>query len=156
MVMSELPEKLIRRRDFLGLAAISTFAIATAAACFGALRLVVPKVFSEPPNNYKIGEPEGLPLGEVKVPTGKNVYVFHDEHGYYAISAKCTHLGCIITHTPEGFVCPCHGSRFTLDGHVISGSASKTLDWFAMSLAPDGQLVVDEGEKVKAGTFFVV
>jgi len=154
--MSELLEKPIKRRDFLGQAAIGTFLVATAAACFGALRLIVPKVFSEPPNYYKIGEPEGFPPGEVRVPTGKNVYLFHDENGYYAISAKCTHLGCIIKHTPDGFVCPCHGSRFTLDGHVISGSASKTLDWYAMSLAPDGQLVVDEGEKVKTGTFFVV
>jgi cytochrome b6-f complex iron-sulfur subunit len=154
--MSELREKPIKRRDFLGKAAIGTFLFATAAACFGALRLIVPKVFSEPPNYYKIGEPEGFPLGEVRVPTGKNVYVFHDENGYYAISAKCTHLGCIIKHTPDGFLCPCHGSRFTLNGHVISGSASKTLDWYAMSLAPDGQLVVDEGEKIKTGTFFVV
>ena len=154
--MSKLLEKPIKRRDFLGKAAIGTFLFATAAACFGALRLIVPKVFSEPPNYYKIGEPEGFPLGEVRVPTGKNVYVFHDENGYYAISAKCTHLGCIIKHTPDGFLCPCHGSRFTLNGHVISGSASKTLDWYAMSLAPDGQLVVDEGEKIKTGTFFVV
>lgn len=153
--MSEPSEKLVRRRDFLGIAAFGTFAAAVGMSCIGSLRLVLPKVFPEPSNRYKIGEPAGFPAGEIRMPAGRSVFVFHDDSGYYAISAICTHLGCIIKLAADQFVCPCHGSRFTLNGKVISGSASKPLDWYEVSLAPDGQLVVDEDKKVKPGTFFI-
>jgi cytochrome b6-f complex iron-sulfur subunit len=154
--MNELLYKPVKRRDFLGIAAVGTFLAALTTACLGVLRLVVPQVFAESPRSYKIGEPDGFPSGDVRIPPGRSVYVFHDHNGYFAISAKCTHLGCIVKHSPQGFLCPCHGSRFTPEGRVISGSASKTLDWYSISLAPDGQLVVDEGKTVKPGTFFVV
>ncbi len=45
-----------------------------------------------------------------------------------AFSATCTHLGCLIDRT-EGdmLVCPCHGSRFRLDGTVVKGPAIRPL-----------------------------
>ena len=44
------------------------------------------------------------------------------------LSAKCTHLGCNI-HTQEKneLVCPCHGSRFTLEGECLKGPAKENL-----------------------------
>jgi len=40
-----------------------------------------------------------------------------------AISASCTHLGCIVTWDDEQqiFKCPCHGGRYNPEGQVISG-----------------------------------
>jgi len=37
----------------------------------------------------------------------------------------CTHLGCVVPWYPEGnkFQCPCHGSQYAPDGHVIRGPA---------------------------------
>lgn len=156
MVMNGSLEKPIKRRDFLGLAAISTFFLSFGAALLGMLRLVKPNVFPEPSRRYKIGEPGAFPLDEVKTPQGKSVFVFHDTNGFYAISAICTHLGCIVSLGSEGFKCPCHGSRFDTYGRVISGAAPKALDWYTMDLAPDGQLVVDEGKTVKVKTYFTV
>ena len=156
MVMSEPGDKPVKRRDFLGIAAFGTFLIASATACFGIVRLFLPKLSPELSRRFEIGEPQGFLLDEVKVPVGRSVYVFHDTNGFYAISAKCTHLGCIVSYGPHGFSCPCHGSRFAADGRVVSGSASKALEWYAISLAPNGQLVVDEGKTVKTGTFFNV
>ena len=42
--------------------------------------------------------------------------------------AKCTHLGCNI-HAVENeeLVCPCHGSRFSLDGNCLKGPAKEGL-----------------------------
>jgi nitrite reductase/ring-hydroxylating ferredoxin subunit len=44
-------------------------------------------------------------------------------------SSRCTHLGCRITETRgDLLVCPCHGSRFRLDGAVAAGPAARSLE----------------------------
>ena len=45
------------------------------------------------------------------------------------LSARCTHLGCIVAFNPEAqtWDCPCHGSRFDLDGAVLEGPAVSSL-----------------------------
>jgi cytochrome b6-f complex iron-sulfur subunit len=73
-----------------------------------------------------------------------------------AISTTCTHLGCIIGPSATGFACPCHGSRFDQDGNVTGGPAPKPLPWYALSLAPNGELEVDKGMEVNAGTYLNV
>lgn len=48
----------------------------------------------------------------------------------HAISAVCTHLGCIVGWNAEAaeFACPCHGSRFDADGEVTNGPAGHPLE----------------------------
>lgn len=61
-----------------------------------------------------------------------------------AFSARCTHLGCRIDRA-EGdlLVCPCHGSRFRLDGTVAAGPAVRPLAAFEHETDPDtGDLTV--------------
>src|SRR5687767_11448325 len=49
-----------------------------------------------------------------------------------AISAICTHAGCTVgTSGTDSLSCPCHGSRFALDGTVIGGPAQTDLREFA-------------------------
>jgi Rieske Fe-S protein len=45
------------------------------------------------------------------------------ENEVIAISAGCTHLGCIVTWDEEQkiFKCPCHDGRYDADGIVVSG-----------------------------------
>ena len=55
-----------------------------------------------------------------------------------AISAICTHAGCTVsTSGTDSFACPCHGSRFALDGTVIGGPAATDLREFATTIAGD-------------------
>ena len=51
---------------------------------------------------------------------------YRDESGtVHAVSARCTHLGCIVGWNPaeKSWDCPCHGSRFDVDGAVLQGPA---------------------------------
>lgn len=54
--------------------------------------------------------------------------------GVAAIYKVCTHLGCIYAWTPANnrFECPCHGSKYRLDGRRIESPAPRTLDRFRM------------------------
>ena len=44
-----------------------------------------------------------------------------------AVDLRCTHLGCTVTATEAGFVCPCHGSRYGCGGQVEKGPATRSL-----------------------------
>lgn len=53
-----------------------------------------------------------------------------DEDGSaHAVSATCTHLGCQVSfnRVEKEWQCPCHGSRFALDGSVLQGPATRAL-----------------------------
>lgn len=60
----------------------------------------------------------------------KKVAAYRDESGkLHTVSPTCTHLGCQVTwNTAErSWDCPCHGSRFDVDGKVLQGPAIKPL-----------------------------
>ncbi len=154
--MTERLQKPITRRDLLGILSLGSLFAAIGTAIVGMLRLPKPSVMPVPSQRYKIGEPGGFPVGEARIPEGRNVFVFNDDRGFFAISAVCTHLGCIVKSVPGGFDCPCHGSRYDARGKNIAGPAPRPLDWFEVAVAPDGQLVVDEGRTVKPGTYLKV
>jgi len=62
---------------------------------------------------------------------GRNVAGYRDEAGaLHAVSGVCTHMGCLVgwNETDRSWDCPCHGSRFALDGSVIHGPAVKPLE----------------------------
>jgi Rieske Fe-S protein len=61
-----------------------------------------------------------------------------DFHGF---STTCTHAGCAVTEVRDGTInCPCHGSRFRLDGSVANGPASQPLK--AKTIAVQGDSIV--------------
>jgi nitrite reductase/ring-hydroxylating ferredoxin subunit len=60
----------------------------------------------------------------------KKLAVYRDEDGgLHALSAACTHLGCAVSWNPaeQSWDCPCHGSRFGVDGAVLHGPANAAL-----------------------------
>ncbi|MCP2293967.1 Rieske [2Fe-2S] domain-containing protein [Nocardia amikacinitolerans] len=69
--------------------------------------------------------------GAVVRVAGQRCAVFRDNAGTpHAVSATCTHLGCLVAFNDaeRAWECPCHGSRFGIDGAVIHGPAIRPLE----------------------------
>lgn len=70
---------------------------------------------------------EGRIVGRV----GDQTAVYRDpQREVHAVSARCTHLGCIVSWNPAeaSWDCPCHGSRFSVDGEVLQEPAVRDLE----------------------------
>jgi glycine/D-amino acid oxidase-like deaminating enzyme/nitrite reductase/ring-hydroxylating ferredoxin subunit len=66
----------------------------------------------------------------VSGPSGK-VAGYRDPEGrLHAVSARCTHLGCQVrwNGADASWDCPCHGSRFGVDGELLDGPAVHPLE----------------------------
>ncbi len=84
-----------------------------------------------------------VPVGGALVVEALELVVTQPEAGRFTgLSAVCTHTGCIVNRV-EGatLVCPCHGSRYGLDGAVEQGPAPRALDSRPVSVV-DGRIVL--------------
>ena len=142
------------RRDFLGLTALAAAGVTIMSSLIGMARLAKPRVMPEASNRFRAGVPSDYPPGTSKIITGHNVRVVSTEEGIAAIMLVCTHLGCIVDESPEGFSCPCHGSKFDFNGKVTGGPAPRGLVWLAVSQGPDGSLVIDKSQEVPPKSYY--
>jgi Rieske Fe-S protein len=61
---------------------------------------------------------------------------------FKGFSAICTHSGCTLKEVVDGTInCPCHGSKFSLDGAVVNGPAAKPLTVQAITVQGDSILL---------------
>ncbi len=135
------------RRGFFwtGWASIAAASVGFLVSTF---RFLVPNVLYEPPSRFSLGAPTDFPPQTATFLSDDRLFVFNSPEGFYAISSVCTHLGCNVKRTTWGFECPCHGSRFDASGRVIQGPAPAPLKWYALTLSPRGDLVVDTERQV--------
>jgi Rieske Fe-S protein len=80
-----------------------------------------------------ITDAEQLGAGEAGVywDTHGRTAAFRDDNGtLHVLSARCTHLGCTVAwnDAERSWDCPCHGSRFGVDGAVLHGPAVEPLE----------------------------
>ncbi|MBL8117427.1 MAG: Rieske 2Fe-2S domain-containing protein [Anaerolineae bacterium] len=66
------------------------------------------------------------------IPAGRFWLSLPADEGFVALYGVCTHLGCLPkwVDTNNRFECPCHGSKFQLNGRYIEGPAPRSLDRF--------------------------
>lgn len=153
---SDAPGKPTRRR-FLVTTGTTTVVAGIVGFMSATARFLFPNVLYEPPSRFPVGAPDGFPTGTATFLPDQRLFVFNSDAGFYAISSICTHLGCNVNYVPGGgFACPCHGSRYDVNGQVIRGPAPKPLAWFGLSLSSRGELVVDERRVVEPDYRFKV
>jgi glycine/D-amino acid oxidase-like deaminating enzyme/nitrite reductase/ring-hydroxylating ferredoxin subunit len=80
-----------------------------------------------PPDADTLAPGEG---GIVKLDGDKVAAYRHEDGSLTAVSPVCRHIGCLVAfNTAErSWDCPCHGSRYTLDGKVIQGPSVHDLE----------------------------
>ena len=84
-------------------------------------------------SHAQAGSAGDVPAGEARVVRaglGK-IGVYRDDAGTaHGVSLRCTHLGCLVhfNAAERSWDCPCHGSRFDVDGSVIAGPATRPLE----------------------------
>lgn len=79
-----------------------------------------------------------LAPGEARVVTFRehNLAVFKDEGGeLHAVDPACTHMKCVVSwnNAERSWDCPCHGTRFSYNGHVLNGPATLPLETISLA-----------------------
>jgi cytochrome b6-f complex iron-sulfur subunit len=140
-------EGLLTRRFFLESIGLGAIGIVAAGSLALTAKYLSPNVLKEPPTKFKAGKPDNYSPGTTTLNKEQKVYIVRAKEGYFfALSAVCTHLGCITNWKSEERIiaCPCHGSKFNSDGKKIAGPAPRPLERYRMTLDDQGQLIVDK------------
>src|SRR5499426_2463176 len=148
------------RRSFLSWMTLAwtAFTASMLAALTASGRFMFPNVLFEPPPTFKAGFPNEIQVGQVDERFKQRFAVwlvrsafdpFANATGIFALSTVCTHLGCTPNwlETEQKFKCPCHGSGYHKDGVNFEGPTPRPLERYAISLADDGQILVDKSRK---------
>jgi len=151
----ENPDGGLNRRQFFVRLGLGSLAVAGAGTAVFAYQFLSPNVLYEPSPIVNAGKPASYPADSVTLDPATGIFVVREAQGFYALSAVCTHLGCLTAWKPElGIIaCPCHGSQFKPDGTKIAGPAPRPLPWLRMWLSDDGDLMVDRSNPIAARQF---
>ena len=70
-----------------------------------------------------------------------NILIKTSQTQFAAVNLICTHKGCTVEKEGNKFVCPCHGSEYTLEGKVTEGPAKKDLKTYNAVYDPTAETV---------------
>lgn len=108
-------------------------------ALAGLWRFLTPKSVNQP---VLVRVPlSDVPMNGALVFRQQRVAVMREGQSITAISLVCTHLGCTVSVTSDGMVCPCHGSRFDQRGAVLTGPAQRPLQPLPVEVAGEHVVV---------------
>lgn len=138
------------RRLFINGSLLAALAAAAAGALYPLFRYlfpVQPDKKTARVETYRLSAME-LPVHEARFFKFKRkvaVLVRKNEQQVVAMSAVCTHLGCIVKFSESDMLlkCPCHGAIFDLNGKVLAGPAPLPLELYHVVIE-DNEIVVTE------------
>ena len=132
----------LSRRDFFKLITTTLLTISGALGIDALFRFL--NYQTEPPakTEFDVGLTESYPIGSRSLIPDVPAFLIHNENGFSALSLICTHLGCTIGQKDNGFACPCHGSRYDVDGNVLRGPAQKPLRSLRVEITSDQHVIL--------------
>jgi len=142
----------VSRRDFLNEITLGALGVAGLGGAALTYQFFSPNVLFEQPTTFRAGNPDLYPVNSVTFLQDQLVYIVRTAAGFYAVSAVCTHLGCITQWKPDAntIACACHGSKFQPNGKKIEGPVARPLPHYAINLTAGGELQVDKLQIVEA------
>jgi cytochrome b6-f complex iron-sulfur subunit len=149
-LMTKQPSAVFDRRAFFTKIGLGSLGIAAAGTVVFSYEFLSPNVLYEPSAIVNVGKPESFAVNSVTMDVNSGIYIVRAEEGFFALSAVCTHLGCLTAWNQDlGIIaCPCHGSKFTRTGVKIEGPAPKPLPWLKTSMSDEGDLMVDRSTDI--------
>ena len=132
----------VSRRDFFKLARNGFLWLSAALGVGGLLRFLDYDPNPAPKTVFDLGPAEDYPPGSRTLLSDPPALLLHTESGFSALSLVCTHLGCTVEQKADGFVCPCHGSRYDANGAVTHNPAAKPLASLRIKTTEDGRLIL--------------
>jgi cytochrome b6-f complex iron-sulfur subunit len=130
----------ISRRDFMKMARNGLLTLSGLLGLGGLLRFLSYQSQPPAPTEFVLGAPADYAVGARTLLSQVPALLIHTSVGFSALSLVCPHLGCTVEPQPEGFSCPCHGSRFGLQGQLVRGPASQALTVLRLKTEADGKL----------------
>jgi Rieske Fe-S protein len=92
------------------------------------------------------GNVSALSLGTLQIIRPEDVVIGRDAGGLYAMSALCTHAGCVLSVVggtgAKSLSCGCHGSTFDSIGAVTNPPAATPLRHYQVDVAADGSVII--------------
>ncbi len=142
-------ERPVERRSFLNALLFGAVSLLTMYGAYAVGRYLWPprgETAGGELGQVEAGTEDEFPVGAGKkvLYRGEPVWVIHAPFGFVALSAVCTHLGCIVEYDPQKEIwCPCHAAFFDLRGNVKSGPAPSPLPSYPVGIV-GGKVVVGE------------
>ena len=130
----------LSRRDFLKLVRDVLLTTSGLLGLGGLMRFFSYQSQPPAPTEYDLGPASNYPPGSRTLLPQVPAVLIHADKGFSALSLVCTHLGCTVESSPQGFTCPCHGSRFDPQGKLIRGPAAKSLAVLRLETSPEGKI----------------
>jgi cytochrome b6-f complex iron-sulfur subunit len=145
-----IPKRELDRRAFFAKIGLGSLGLAAAGTAGFAYEFLTPSVLYEPSPIVRAGKPENFAVDSVTLDVSSGIYLVRAAEGFFALSAVCTHLGCLTAWNQElGMIsCPCHGSKFNREGEKIEGPAPKPLPWLRTWIGDEGDLMVDRSANI--------
>lgn len=129
----------LSRRDVLNLFLKGILGLAGGLGLAELIRYFNFQIDPAPPTEFDLGPADDFLIGRYLFPHIPALLI-RDKDGFRAMSLSCTHLGCTVEQTENGFVCPCHGSRYDQNGNVLQGPAKKPLQMLRLEVTDEGHL----------------
>ncbi len=155
MEQEEEEPKVYSRRQFFRHLSWSVLSFAGLAAVPFVISSIIPRKVIEN-KRVKIGKPGDFPINRMTYLPESRLYILRDHKGIAAMSAICTHLGCVVEQDASGFLCPCHGSSYSIHGEIESGPAPRDLPWYKVAGLPDQSLLVNMSQIVSPESRFKI
>lgn len=142
----------INRREFLTYAWASALGLLTLESGLATYRFMSPRFLPGTfGGEFHLGSAANLPATDLDPHpnTAGKFWLINTESGPHALYMVCPHLGCLYKWDPTNnqFLCPCHFSQFSREGHFIWGPAPRSLDQFRVKVV-DGDAELSKTREV--------